>query len=320
MSFSNTYCYSRTPFFLLTVVLALVTQSCIYEDIEACTGDFYAKLTIINNWKNAPSAYPEGMAYFFFPASGGDYRRFDMAGREGGEVKLPTGRYDCILFNDDTATVIESGNDSFADMSLSTSPGQLYLGNDIIKDYPQSVAALNQPVLMNPDQVWSYSTPGIDVLLTEGNRTITTYPAPLTATYHIIVENISNLDGVAAMSGAMSGMAKKVRLRDRELSESPVILPTGLARNSERTITGQFHTFGRCSLPSTDNILFLFFRLTNGKKYTYAFNVTETVKTAPDPMDVWIILKGLELPASDPSQGGSFDVSVDGWNNIIINL
>lgn len=302
------------------MVFALVTQSCIYEDMEECPGDFYAKLTIINNWKNAPTAYPEGMAYFFFPASAGDYRRFDMAGREGGEVKLPTGKYDCILFNDDTATVIETDNDSFADMSLSTSSGQLYLGSDIIKDYPQSVAALDQHILMNPDQVWEYSATGVEVLLTEGIRTITTYPVPLTATYHIIVENITNLEGVAAMSGAMSGMATKVRLRDRLLSENPAILPTRLARDSERSISGRFHTFGRCSSTLTDNILFLFFRLTNGKKYTYEFNVTEMVKTAPDPMDVWIILKDLELPASDPSQGGSFDVSVDGWNNIIINI
>ncbi len=53
----------------------------------------------------------------------------------------------------------------------------------------------------------------------------------------------------------------------------------------------------------------------------YEFDVTEQARTAPDPMNVEIIIDGLTLPeVENPKPGGTFDVSVDGWTTIIIDI
>lgn len=303
----------------MLAVCALM-QSCIYEDLQECGGEFYGCLTVVNDWVNAPDANPEGMGYFFFPAAGGAYWRFDLAGRDGGEIKIPTGDYNLLLFNDDTANVIETDTESFGSMSLSTPACEPYPGYNEGKSHPEAMEAQNQPSLTNPDMVWSTSADGVKVELTNGDQRVTTYPEAITATYHIIINNVTNLDGVAQMSGAMSGMARSVRLSDRTLSEQAVILPSGLKKAGTDGIRGDFHTFGRCATEATPNILFLFIGLTNGKRYVYDIDVTKAVKTAPDPMDVWIRIDSLDLPESEPSQGGAFDVEVDGWTHVSINM
>lgn len=288
--------------------------------MNSCEGDFYGNLFIENNWENDPSANPEGMAYFFFPDNGGAPWRFDMPGRDGGEIKIPTGTYDCILFNDDMANAMALHDDDYEDMSLTTTKGELYPGCDDFKEYPESVALQNQVAHMNPDLIWCYSIEDIKVELSDRPQIIHTAPYPVTATYHVIVKNAANLDGVAKMSGAMSGMAETLDICINALSQSAVILPCHLGKNGADGITGTFHTFGRCADPSINNILYLFFWLTDGRRYICEFNVTNMVKSAPDPKNVWVIIDNINIPESSGPQEGAFNVGVDGWNNIVITL
>lgn len=46
------------------------------------------------------------------------------------------------------------------------------------------------------------------------------------------------------------------------------------------------------------------------------------MRNAPDPLDVKVIIRGLELEESEGGSkpGGGFDVSVDGWISITINI
>lgn len=301
-------------------MICMLLQSCIFDGEEECEGDYYGRLTIENDWINSPQADPEGMAYIFFPAGSGSRWRFDIPGSRGGTVKIPTGRYNCLLFNDDTANIIEIDDDSFSTMSLSMPAGDLYPGCSDRKDYPDSVAAVDQPVLLAPDKVWCDAVHDITVTLSDKDQTIHTTPWPVTATYHIVINNVTNIDGVSRVSGAVSGMASSIEINTRKLSSSAAILPSTLHTTSDNRITGDFLTFGRCSDPSTDNILYLFVWLSSGARYVYQFNVTDIILSAPDPMDVWITIDGLNLPESSGPQEGAFNVGVDGWTNITINM
>lgn len=288
--------------------------------MKECEGSFYASVTIANDWTNDPSANPEGMAYFFFPVAGGAPWRFDIPGRDGGEIKIPTGAYDCLLFNDDMTNALESDDKSFDTMTLHTPEGPLFPGCDKPADYPPPVAVLKQTAHLNPDRIWCYSIKDVKVVLTHEKQTILTMPYPVTATYHVAVKKIGNLNGVRSMSAALSGMAESLEISDRMLSRSAMILPCLISKMSDQEISGTFHTFGRCSDSSIPNILYLFFMLSDGKRYVYDFNVTEIVKSAPDPMNVFIEIEGFDLPESGSSDTGAFHISVDGWNNITIPL
>lgn len=304
----------------LLLLVCVFTQSCIFEGITECEGDYYGKVKIENDWVYAPDAEPEGMGYFFFSKSDGQCRRFDMAGREGGEIKIPTGSYSMLLFNDDTSTIIEENDNSFDEMSLSTSKGPLFDGCDDPAQYPKPVASQNQIALRNPDEVWGFSIDNVEVELADGVQTVHTTPFPLTATYHVLIRHVSNLDGVVRLSGAVSGMAESVNLRRRIRSDAAVIMPCGFTKTADNQLKGKFHTFGRSADDKIANYLYIFVQLTDGKRYVYDFNVTNIVASAPDPMDVWIIIDRLDLPESGGGEGGGFNVNVDGWNHVIIRL
>ena len=64
-------------------------------------------------------------------------------------------------------------------------------------------------------------------------------------------------------------------------------------------------------------MLSLYVWLADGRKFCYGFDVSGQTRAAADPLNVDIVVSGLELP--EPV-GGGFDVSVDGWVTTIINI
>ena len=58
------------------------------------------------DWHECPDADPAGMAYMFFPVSGGEPWRFDFPKKDGGRLMLPDGVFHVLSFNDDTSRVL----------------------------------------------------------------------------------------------------------------------------------------------------------------------------------------------------------------------
>lgn len=301
-----------------------VLSGCVYEDIEPCPGDYYGRIMIENHWNKAPDASPEGMAYFFFPEGGGEAWRFDLPGKSGGEIKIPTGRYRFIIINDDTYNVTFDNENSFNEMKVSTLPGSLATGDagdgvDISK-IPQLSGMENQKVRLCPDMLWCYSAECAEVGLERDYTVIPTYPRRIVSNYHFRITDVVNLKGVMRMSAAISGMASSVTLHNLARSSEAVIYQLKANKQGEDAISGDFLSYGLATTPGMNNYLVLFVWLTDGKRYIYKFDVTSQTVNAPDPMDVWLRIEGLTLPESSSASGGGFDVSVDGWTTIDINL
>lgn len=292
---------------------------CIYENQDDCPGKFYARIYVQNHWDYAPDASPDGMAYFFFPDGGGDAWRFDLPGRDGGEIKLPNGPYRFLTFNDDTSTLTFLDEDDYGSMRVTTLPTQLTGGADITKQ-PQPEGVEGQEVLMCPDELWCYAGGSVNVELRKDPVVVPAYPRSMVCNYHFDITDVVNLQGVARMSGAISGMARWATLSSGERSAEAAIHPVPAHRQGKDAIHGDFLTFGRATAPGMKNYLFLMVRLTNGKQYMYKFDVTEQAVNAPDPTDVWLRIEGLKLPDSESGEGGAFEVTVDGWTTIDIHL
>ena len=58
----------------------------------------------------------------------------------------------------------------------------------------------------------------------------------------------------------------------------------------------------------------------DGRRFCYEFDVTDQVRTAPDPMEVLLTVRGLTIDKSDTGDGTGFDVSVDGWQTVTVNI
>lgn len=319
------------------VAPALLTQSCIFEGEHDCDGRYYVQFTIDNHWIYAPDATAAGMAYFFFPENGDHPWRFDIQGMQGGEVRLPDGNYRFLTINDDYSNVILEKETSYETIAVTTMSANILPGCSTTSKLPKRISAPGEDVRMCPDRLWSFPIslttlePGIltyradydGVKKTDSSyppqMVLPTYPKSIVSTYHVIIDDITNLDGVATISGSMSGLSSSIRLCDESHSTTPVTLPIGLRKEDQATATGEFLTFGLTASEDVRNILSIYVRLVDGQCLSYEIDVTDQTKGAPDPMDVWIRISGPDLP--EPGQpGGAFEVEVDSWNTIVINI
>lgn len=327
---------------MCVLAIAIAMPSCVYDYEGDCEGDYFMRLTILNHWSVTPEVFPEGMAYFFFPKNGGEPWRFDIPGADGGEVKVPNEAYRFVALNDDFRSVLLKDDDSYEKMEVTTVAGNLFDGAGDVVAASESLPARSgeldsQEVRMCPDMMWSDAMPSVVVGLDDLAYTVRHIPDgdeemmksrgmilptimhPIVSTYHFTISDVVNLNGVKRVCGAMSGLAASVNLAGYRHSSEAVTVPVGVRRVDDTTLGGEFLTFGLPSAAEVKTVLSLFVWLSDGRRINYEFDVTGQTATAPDPMNVWIRLDGLELPESEPSSG-AFDVSVDTWNTIVINI
>ncbi len=288
---------NRDVLLLLSVMLvAPILSGCgLIYDYDNCPPGYGEGFDVEDDWRLAPSATPEGMAYIFFPYGENCCWRFDFPGKKGGDADLPDGDYNVLTFNDDTSGILFDNSESYRDFTFYCRTGALYdgLGGTIDNPLGPPVAANGEKVNICPDMLWC-----------DAVNTFELYP-----------------DGTAVERTQNSGMAASLRPSDMWRGTEPVTLPLKASPETDCIISGRFFTYGLPSEPSAPNTLSLYIWLTDGRKLCYEFDVTEQARTAPDRMNVEIIIDGLSLPeVENPKPGGTFDVSVDGWTTIIIDI
>lgn len=323
---------------LLVVAAAMLPMygcGLIFE-YDNCGPDSDSPFCVDADWKYAPEANPEGMAYIFYPSDGGGEWRFDFPGRQGGEARLPDGEFSVIAFNDDTSRILFSGTGSYDDLTFYCRRGGLYdgLGGTIDNPLGPDVTDSGEEVEICPDMLWcdndayfKLSAEGTAVMKSPGgsveysdSRILTLYPRQIIARYSYEVSDITNLRGVERVCASLSGMASSLRPSDMHRG-TPVTLPVKAEKKGDDALIGNFLTYGKSSAEGAANTLSLYIWLADGRKLHYDFDVSAQIDAAEDPMDVHIALSGLELPESaEPVGGGGFDVSVDGWVTVIIDI
>ncbi len=326
-----------TIYFLLVAVSCIFTSGCtwICDHPCCCEGGEEDPFELFSDWHYSPQATPEGMAYFFFPLSGGEPWRFDFPGKTGGEVMLPDGKFHVMSFNDDTSKVFFANDTDYYDFYCYCQEAGLYDGLNIQSGSPvgPSVTDRGEKVNSFPNPMWgeslewfSLNAGGVtvqrndDVQETEYHeRIIVFFPLLLTPRYSYEVTGVSNLSGVERMCASLSGMASRLIVSSGLHTGEAVTLPVGAQESGEESIEGSFFTFGDSE--SSENWLTLYFWLVDGRKFKYEFDVSDQIANAKDPMDVLIKVGGIDLPESGPPSGeGAFDVTVDGWQTYIIDI
>ena len=326
----------------ILAALLLVMPSCKHKPL--C--EFHphqAKVKVVFDWRDAPTANPKGMCVFFYPEDGGTTRRYDFKGMEGGYVDLSVGRYRVIAYNNDTEYVdfaytdayerhliFSPTNDIFSPLGL-TSSGYIPRADD------------TERVVSRPDMMWACSAVEVDVKengityihnevsrATEVNnsatveRIITLYPHQIVATYTLNVKNCDGLEYVTQMCGSLSGMAPNITVSSEALGAECVTVPYECRKKDETTIEAVFLTFGHNTDNTQPHRVVLYLWMTDNKIRCYGidsekFDVTSQVHSAPDRLNVYLEIDGLDLPK--PISGGSgFIPDVDDWIDVETDL
>ena len=79
---------------LCVVCSCLILSGCswIYDNHYCCEiNEEEGSFDVFSDWHECPDADPAGMAYMFFPVSGGEPWRFDFPKKDGGPLMLPDG-------------------------------------------------------------------------------------------------------------------------------------------------------------------------------------------------------------------------------------
>lgn len=311
---------SNPLIWLCAVALILLAAGCSQKDIE-CGAAGERLVTVRFHWDAAPEASPDGMTLYFYPRSaGGKIWRFDIAGRDGGQVELPVGSYSLLAFNNDLPGVVIADAETFEGalcrMKLSgnvgTGTGMLYAG---------TVASVD----VTPCGV-RYITASGEVKEC-GMSLIRCYPEPRCGSYGVIVKNVRGMERVRSAVALFGGLAQEMLLASGECCGDAAQVSMGLTlQSADSLLTGASRAFGLCPGQTDFNVTLRVTR-TDGVVLDKKFDVTRQVLTAPDRRRIVVIIDGLTIPSDTlpPEPGGDDDdigiiVGVDGWTVINIDL
>ena len=184
-----------------------------------------------------------------------------------------------------------------------------------VNSLPRARAAESERMARTPQALYGDRGDGVTLRVTDSEQTVTLYPREVTAHYTVTVtdvENIRNLSG-ASLDATLSGMAEGFCHGRMASTDTPVTMPFTLSANSTaRTLEGKFLTFGECPHTSVPHLLVVYMVFADGSRRYQTFDVTRQVSEAPDPMNVHIIVGGLDIPQRIDA-GGGFRPDVDEW-------
>lgn len=297
---------SRASLLILTAWAIGMLAACRQKDI-VYFGE-KVKVLVEFDWLNAEGADPEGMTILLFPADGmSKLWRFDIAGRDGGEIELLSGEYRVLAFNNDLPGVSFTDTDSYDKCSATAR---------------SSGDSLTYPTGM----LYSAHLSTACIFSTGGSRpVITLTPDSLSTVYHIRLDSVSGTERIKTANAVIKGLARSVNLQLQRNSEEVCSLSAPLHISPERRSILEAVTtgFGLPDIPRPQIILEVIVTTSHGK-YSKSFDVTDQVMNCKHLKDVYINISGLDIPAADtpvdpddnPDVGIS--VGVDGWQLIEI--
>ncbi len=311
----------------LLCALAMLAAGCRHKPLYVAPegGD---SMEILFDWRYAPEANPASMAAYMFPTDGNPQAqgglRYVFTGRDGGSVRIPYGSYIAVGMNSDINdwSVLTDSDDP--DLILISTPDADVLdGRNIpARMVPRHEAAAQQRIAKSPGMLWTDHVEGVTLKPSPLRQTVTLYPEERICRYYVDVldvENIANLSG-GPVDATLSGIAEGVLAGRDAASDNPVTMPLVLTPDTGADeLHGMFYTFGDTPASKNAHILTLYLILESGEKWACSFNVTDQVDNAPDPKNVHIVVRGLELP--DPQQSGPGLVpDVNDWEAVYIDL
>ena len=315
----------------------LLLSSCRHIPLDYI-GEARMSVRVVYDWVNAPEANPKGMSIFFYPEDGGYSFRYELK-RDGGEVKLPVGRYRIITYSNDSHSTLPSDDEDFdKHMIFSDFCDLLRPVDGVASRNLLNRLNLNEPVRFAPtERMWGCSELMAEVKEMEGEQVITLYPDKLLCDYKVTFTNVVNNDSPIWMCASVSGLSDAIYMGSCSVSEQSAIFPFLCEKIDDTTVEGTFLTFGNCeSIFKEHKVRLIVYAKRyvldengepkldeNGKKiitsdyFVYDDDkmvVTTQVDEAKDRWNVHIIIDGIEFPDPISGDGGGVSIDVGNWD------
>lgn len=265
------------------------------------------------DWTGLETKLPEGMRVIFYPKDA-EGRKVDtyLTSIEGGEVKVPPGRYDLLIYNYNTESVLIRDDEAF----------------ETIEAYTGFCKGLSteETMVWAPDPLYVVRLK--DMRVEKSDKVQLMEFQPELAIRHYMFEiKVKGLEYVSDVICNVSGMGGSYHMSTGTCSASvaPIYIET-CKKNG--TIRGTFSAFYEQMLPSTRAIdevtmKLLLIKLDNSVQEEKV-DITKSVTTPPDD-DEEDPLTTIEVPVDkeievdkvepEPGGGGGFDGDVNDWGD-----
>ncbi len=291
--------------------------SCDHKEI-VCPGSEPYPVHVLFEWENAPTANPDGMTLYFYPESDeNEVWKFDIAGREGGNVELPVGTYRMVAYNNDIPGIRFINQNHYNEIAAESR--SMNSGNTLLS------AGMLYGSTINHIEV---TLCGISYINQDGNKKecpkslLRCSPDSLTTKYDIVVRNVEGIEKVRKAQAILHGVARGIKLSNNVPFGIPsdVTAPMNIDKNAA-TFSSSIYAFSPDSY-GTSYELSVLVELPDGKALTKKFDVTAQVVSKPHSKNVLIIIDGISIPdTGNPGEDvGGIDVGVDGWETIVIDI
>lgn len=301
---------------IISALLFVSLVSCEHKDI-VWPGESVREVTVKFEWDNAPDADPEGMSLYFFPQSPyGEVWKFDITGREGGTVELPTGDYQMVAYNTGVQGVKIEGTYSYESiMAAAMSTGKEGVVTPVGTMYGATVSHI-EVTECGVRYITSAGT-----IKECGQSLVRCIPDSITTDYTVIVKNVEGTAGVSTVRAYLEGVGSGIFLSDLNVSGVPSTVAFPLSVDNDHNLfygkSCAFSSFGKRN--SYDLQIAVTF--SNHKTIARKYDVTAQVVNSHSMRNVLIIVDGLSIPhPGDPDYPdddiGGIDTDVEGWVTI----
>ncbi len=309
---------------IMTTIAVVILASCRHK--ELCYDHPHGmEVNVVFDWSEAPDATPETMSLYLFPLEGGEPLRYEFTDCSGGIIKVPVGRYHAMCLNSSTENVSYRNMSQLKTFEVISKEAALLgeLSSVVTRSEtaPRAEGTEDQRVALAPNQLWSDYQESIELKEIEGQE-IRLQPLLSTSKCTIEILNAENLDGVIAMSGALTGTSESLFPGHGcdVLGEAPITIPFGVTIcSTEKKVMGEHFLFGHRPELGYSHMLTIYAVLSDNTQWYHTYDVTEQIRTAPDPRNIHIVLDGLSLPESEGGMGG-FHPSVDDWQDTEVDI
>ena len=259
------------------------------------------------DWRNAEGAHPEGMTLLFFPVEDDSQPwRFDIPGRDGGDIEIFPGRYRVLAFNSDL-------------------PGVEFTDRDSFDRFSATVRSAGDTLSAPTGMLYAADLTGAEIVNSYGRRQMLTLtPDSLSTVYHIRLDSVSGTERIKTAKAVLNGLARSVCLQLRRNSEEScsVVAPMRISVPDRSALETETTGFGNPQI-AEPRITLDVIVATSHATYRKSFDVTDQVMNSKYRRNVNINITGLDIPAADTPQhpGGDdvgISVGVDGWQVIEI--
>lgn len=304
----------RYVYLVLLLALPVLLTACSFRDILDDYPVSGIKISFI--WEGVDEL-PEGMRIIFYPKSEEGRMVDDYLSVEGGEVKVPPGRYDLVIYNYNTECVVVEGTGSYETIKART--------------VPYSDMNATEDMVWGPDPFYVVNMKDIRIEKSDEVLAMEFKPKPVVRHYTFEIK-VKGLKNVASIVCNVSGMDDSYCISSGACTSGVAPIYVEAVRGDD-VIRGSFSAFSDAEAESTRAAAGVMMRLllikVDNTVQEAKVDITEAVglPSPPDgggggggpateieiPIDEEIEVEDVEVPPD--GDGGGMDGDVNDWDD-----